>query len=114
MKPSVIILHSNCNFSSDMRAKLSDFGFETIIISILDQLIEVFSKNNIVIIIADFCDDDFWLFSKSDFFTTYTARANIIPVNAINYVAYDSHKIETYYQMVALTAKISCWRSQTK
>lgn len=114
MKANVIILHKNCIFCFDMRTKLSNFGFETINFSEIDQLIEISRKKNWFIILADFCDDDFWLFTKSEFFTIYLPRANLIPVNAMNYVVYDSHKIETYYQMVALTAKLSRWRSQTK
>jgi hypothetical protein len=32
----------------------------------------------------------------------------------MNYVADESNKIETYYQMVALTAKLSRWRVKAK
>jgi hypothetical protein len=114
VKPTVIISHDNHDFCAGLQSKLQNFDYKTIITSGVNKILHIGIISEFCIVVFDLYDDEFWSFANSDLVDTHLPRASFLPVNAMNYVADESNKIETYYQMVALTAKLSRWRVKAK
>ena len=110
MYPLVIISHENDIFRSSLQDKLLDLGYNSVIISRMKDILNIEDRCKFCIVIFDLCDDEFCSFSNRDFVDTYLPKASFLPVNATQYTIDDPHKIETYCNMVALTAKLSRWR----
>lgn len=110
MYPLVIISHENDIFRSSLQEKLLDFGYNYVIISKMKDILNIEDRCKFCIVIFDLCDDEFWSFSNSELVDTYLPKVSFLPVNATHYAIDDPHKIETYCNMVALTAKLSRWR----
>jgi hypothetical protein len=112
MNPFVIIMHDNVIFRSSLQNELIKIEYKVEIINDCEDIRRIQERNVFYLLVFDLFDDKAWSFMNSKVSKLHFLKASFLPVNAMQYKTDDINKIEIYCNMVALTTKLTRWRSR--